>query len=331
LKRRAARGEDRYLLSPRATFQVQRDQVRASLGQVTLLIPRRLYAVVLAFAEPSTIAAVRREHAAGISLAQFSGALQPLIDNGHLQRERSGADPVTLLDRLNPAVWKPRGFVERLTRQLRAGQACVIRDAFRPAYARRIADDLASAPGWSPSEKWGPFFGYKAHGLDNPELFPESFRQLRSLFDSPATKRTVEAWTGVACQGPVRMAGSLYLPGDYALPHQDRAEGRRVSFIWYLTRGWSSSWGGQLFWCPTGQFLMPTFNMLVLFRTSNRSQHLVCPVAPTAAGHRLTVNGWWTTDRPSRVSDDDRRAKRQSDWVYGKPLKKVAPNLFVIR
>jgi Rps23 Pro-64 3,4-dihydroxylase Tpa1-like proline 4-hydroxylase len=63
--------------------------------------------------------------------------------------------------------------------------------------------------------------------------------------------------------------------------------------IWYLTKDWRREWGGSLFWCPTGQYVSPGFNVLVMFSAVPSNLHFVCPVSPAAAAKRLTINGFW--------------------------------------
>src|SRR5262249_33374978 len=91
--------------------------------------------------------------------------------------------------------------------------------------------------------------------------------------------------------------------GEYALPHDDSTgtASRAVAYIWYLTKEWRQEWGGALFWCPTGQYICPRFNMLVMFIVTPSNMHLICPVAPAATGKRLTINGFWCrSERPSQ-------------------------------
>jgi hypothetical protein len=65
---------------------------------------------------------------------------------------------------------------------------------------------------------------------------------------------------------------------------------------------------------------MPQFNVLMIFNVTPSSLHLVCPVASTAVGKRLTLNGFWhraqqdsTTPLPSPKNDP------VSPPVYGAP------------
>jgi hypothetical protein len=52
------------------------------------------------------------------------------------------------------------------------------------------------------------------------------------------------------------------------------------------------------FWCPTGQYISPAFNVLMMFSVMPSTLHLVCPVRPTAMAKRLTINGFWHSAEP---------------------------------
>jgi Rps23 Pro-64 3,4-dihydroxylase Tpa1-like proline 4-hydroxylase len=101
--------------------------------------------------------------------------------------------------------------------------------------------------------------------------------------------------SGRDCSGEAGAAAAWYRPGEYALPHDDSVadQARSVAYIWYLTKDWQQEWGGSLFWCPTGQYLRPSFNVLTIFNVIPSNVHFICPVALTATAKRLSVNGFW--------------------------------------
>ncbi|CAH8593071.1 unnamed protein product [Schistosoma margrebowiei] len=117
----------------------------------------------------------------------------------------------------------------------------------------------------------------------------------------------------------VDLTSSLYKHGDYLLCHDDKLDGRRVAFIWYLVPdSWDSQIDGgelQLFesqpiiddgndenFFPTkiSTTIPPKRNMFMFFEVSPRSFHQVAEVF----GHskRLSLHGWfhgpslWTVD-----------------------------------
>src|SRR6185437_6139487 len=198
----------------------------------------------------------------------------------------------------------------RVGAEVAKGRAVVIPDAFDRALADRMADALEATTRWLPHERYSDaFFHFRHHNLYERADFPRELDEFRSVMDGAATKDLVGRATRIDCSGPLTLGASLYLPGDYSLPHTDGVGTRSLAYVWYLTREWSPSWGGHFVWCPTGAIVSPTFNSLVLFRVSESSLHFVAPVAPTARGRRLAVNGWWhSADPPSHA------AGPRDDW-----------------
>jgi Rps23 Pro-64 3,4-dihydroxylase Tpa1-like proline 4-hydroxylase len=181
---------------------------------------------------------------------------------------------------------------------LQRGDVIELRDAFVRPIAERVHGVLDGTDAWVPVENHGSEEVLRRHHrLDDPLAFPE-VSACHAVFDSAATKRFVGRVTGLSCLGSVEFGVTRYLPGEYSLPHTDGATlGREVAFLWYLTRDWSPKWGGELYVCDPWRCVRPTFNTLVLFRVTPRSQHFVAPVSPFATGKRMTVAGWWTRAR----------------------------------
>ena len=127
------------------------------------------------------------------------------------------------------------------------------------------------------------------------------------VFRSVATRRFISELSGADCSGDARIAAAWYRPNDYAMPHDDSntRDPRSVAYIWYLTKEWCPEWGGALFWCPTGQYIIPRFNMLVMFNVTHANMHGVCPVSTAMTAKRLTINGFWhgTGVRPTVIPD----------------------------
>jgi Rps23 Pro-64 3,4-dihydroxylase Tpa1-like proline 4-hydroxylase len=102
--------------------------------------------------------------------------------------------------------------------------------------------------------EWGAYedfsqdhFHYHYHKVYDSARGPAHLRLCEKIFDNDATKGFVQRLSGRDCSGLVRLSASLYLPGDYALPHSDRlgagsSECRQVAFVWHLTNGWQSNW-----------------------------------------------------------------------------------------
>ncbi|CAH8618168.1 unnamed protein product [Schistosoma rodhaini] len=120
-------------------------------------------------------------------------------------------------------------------------------------------------------------------------------------------------------ENKVDLTSSLYKHGDYLLCHDDKLEGRRVAFIWYLVPdSWDSQIDGgelQLYesqpitddnsgenFFPTqiSTTIPPKRNMFMFFEVSPRSFHQVAEVF--GYSKRLSLHGWfhgpslWTVD-----------------------------------
>lgn len=183
-----------------------------------------------------------------------------------------------------------------VSQHLQAGDLCVIDDAFAPDFAEEVFASLDAFSRWRPHADAIPFFGYHHYNIYDRALFPPALRRCHELFGHPATRRLAQDLSGQDCSGQPQVSASLYLPGDYSLPHDDASPPRSVSFVWHLTREWDPSWGGHFTWCSPLVMLAPRFNTLTLFNVRPaRSFHFVAPVSPVARGKRLSVNGWWTS------------------------------------
>jgi len=208
---------------------------------------------------------------------------------------------------LDPALRDPAAL-DWIGRRLREERLVAIRDAFQPAFAERMHRCLDESNDWRAHEKFEEHFHYHHHNLYEPQAFPSDLAWCQGIFDSPATKDFAAELTGRDCGGPLAFSASWYLPGDYSLPHtdavsHDQSAKRQVAFVWHLSPGWRSEWGGALFWCPRNLYLAPAFNTLVLFNVSPDSYHFVTPVSPYAGAKRLAINGWWIGAPPDRTGE----------------------------
>jgi 2OG-Fe(II) oxygenase superfamily len=216
-------------------------------------------------------------------------------------RLEAGAAVLTsLVTYLDPALAGDTPGLGRIARALAGGRLVVMRDAFQPAFARRMFECLDGVPDWPLHEDYGQaHFHYSHHNLYDEGMFPPDLRWCHRVFQSASTRAWIGELSGRGCEGPVQFSASWYQPGDHSLPHSDlvRLEDgqlRQVAFIWHLTRSWQPEWGGDFFWVPTARQFPPTFNTLYLFNVSRSSMHFVTTVVPGAGEKRLAINGWWT-------------------------------------
>ena len=79
-------------------------------------------------------------------------------------------------------------------------------------------------------------------------------------------------------------------------------------------------WGGHLYWMSetTFPFVPPSFNTLIIFSVSPRTNHMVTSVNNLAGDvRRLTINGWWEDNGwlPSFDDDLEKFAEGYDDWL----------------
>jgi hypothetical protein len=227
----------------------------------------------------------------------------------------------------NPGIFDDARAKAGMQSQLARGRALVIPNAFRSEVADAVHAELDASKRWRPYEGAYPHFHYRHHNLYSDDEIPERARDVRRIFDSEEAKEVIGALAARDCAGPLDFGASLYLPGDHSLPHQDFGLGRSVAFVWHLTKRWDASWGGGLFWCPSGTTLIPQFNCLTLFTVSSRSSHFVTVVSPHAREKRLSINGWWTAAAADRTQYEPGDASSEESELfaagYGAPVERV--------
>jgi hypothetical protein len=201
----------------------------------------------------------------------------------------------SILDVLTDSAREPSA-IERISTWVRAGRLVAIRNAFWVDFAEVIHSTLETTDAWKLYENYSGEFQYRHHNLYRTADYPDALINCRELFDAPETKSWASSVTGRTCENTV-FSASLYLPGDYSLPHDDCVQtpsgSRQVAFVWHLTKGWDVGWGGALYWCPAHRYIQPAFNTLYIFNVNPRSVHLVTQVNHEAKAKRLTINGWW--------------------------------------
>ena len=90
----------------------------------------------------------------------------------------------------------------------------------------------------------------------------------------------------------IDMTPFLYADTDYLLPHDDRLEGRKIAYVFYLNT-LKKSQGGSLDFFKGEKIikrLFPKEGTLVLFEVSPQSVHQVSEVVNT---ERITLAGWF--------------------------------------
>jgi Rps23 Pro-64 3,4-dihydroxylase Tpa1-like proline 4-hydroxylase len=288
-------------LAPDATYRViSAAAVEVLVKGHTMQLAVPLFRLLLEFAEPQPAATVFARLDGTLSLERYSEIVRQLEVSGILIAENPIGETENKIvipdfrDLFQGDILRDEQLVAAMRVQLDSGRAVVIRDAIDADFAERVHRELTACEAWRPYEHISTLFHYHHHNLYSENDFPDSVREFKSVLEQPATRAFMARLCNRDCGGRVMAGASLYLPGDHSLPHRDFGLSRSVAFVWHLTKDWESSWGGHLYWCPSGTSVAPTFNCFMLFNVMESSLHLVTAVSPHARGKRLAVNGWWT-------------------------------------
>jgi hypothetical protein len=285
-----------YSLNPRIVSSIRSPESMVVFGTgASLELPLDLFRVLMTFAEKTTTRQAFESLEVDIDIDEFAKIIRDFFDRGLLRHEQLVDDEHGLPQLLNPRIASDPALVDKIGSYLRQGRAIVIPDALPADLAERVYSDLDRATSWNLVEGGHDFFHYRNCVIEGLEDRTPALTECCRLFRSTATRRFIGELSGEDCAGKAGVAAAWYRPGEYALPHDDSAADapRSVAYIWYLTKSWRQDWGGALFWCPTGQYVSPGFNVLTIFKAVPSNIHFVCPVAPAATAKRLTINGFW--------------------------------------
>jgi hypothetical protein len=259
-----------------------------------------LFEVLMAFAEKKTARQAFQMLDVDVDLERFGSIILEFFDRGLLKRDVPAEDNLGLNEFLGLRLLGNLALADRFAVAMRHGCPVIIPDALPMDLAERVHLELDRSNDWVVEEGGHDFFHYRNSFIERLEAHGGALAEASRLFKSAATRRFIAEFSSRDCSGEARTAAAWYRPGEYALPHDDATAhaSRSVAYIWYLTKNWRRQWGGALFWCPTGQYISPGFNVLVMFNVMPSTLHLVCPVAATAMAKRLTINGFWHSAEP---------------------------------
>jgi Rps23 Pro-64 3,4-dihydroxylase Tpa1-like proline 4-hydroxylase len=288
-----------------------------------------LFQVLMAFAEHKTPRQAFHALDVDIELDDFAGIIGNFVERGLLKREEPIETEHSLRRLLSPSVFGDPGLVGRISGWMREGKAIVIPDALPADFAEKVHRELDCSSHWRISEGGHDFFHYRNSTIEQLDAQSAALAECSRLFKNEDTRRFMAELSGQNCAGEAHVAAAWYRPGEYALPHDDSTarETRAVAYVWYLTKDWRQEWGGALFWCPTGQYVRPGFNVLVAFTVMPSNIHLVCPVAPTAMSKRLTINGFWRHAEQGSPQTSISPEARISPRAYGPPVSEETERL----
>jgi len=285
-----------YRLNPHVTSSIKSADSMAIFGAgAPLELPIDLFRVLMLFVENATVRQAFEALDVDVALEAFAHIIADFVERGLLRRDQPVDGEPGFRELLNPKIFSDPALVAELSSWMQQGRAIVIPDALPEQLAEQVYRDLDRSTHWRVAEGGHDFFHYRNCGLERLDDHSPALTECIRIFKSTATRRFIAELSGQDCSGETGVNASWYRPGEYALPHDDTAGNdlRSVAYIWYLTREWRQSWGGALYWCPTGQYLSPGFNVLAIFNVTLSNVHFVCPVAPTATAKRMALNGFW--------------------------------------
>ena len=123
-------------------------------------------------------------------------------------------------------------------------------------------------------------------------------KEFHSTFLSWDFFHLVEKITSEKLQGTLDMSASLYESTDFLLPHDDEIEGRKITYLLYLSKEFTEKNGSRFLIYNTmsnsptsiAKKIPPEFNSLVLFKISKKSFHEV--EENLSSKKRYTIGGW---------------------------------------
>lgn len=185
----------------------------------------------------------------------------------------------SIRDVLNPRLFDDPATLDGIRKGIRAGEICVIRNAFIPEFAEAMYQELDGTDSWSRNEDYfDDGYGFRHNNVYSKSDFSPLFLQANAMFETDETKAFMSDLTGRDCTGESVGAPSYYEAGDHSLPHTDHIGQRSVAYIWHLSKDWRPEYGGGLYWAPeplANAYLHASFNTLVLFSVTPYSVSFV--------------------------------------------------------
>lgn len=128
--------------------------------------------------------------------------------------------------------------------------------------------------------------------------------KVRSLLTSNACNHLIQNITGLKLKPSMTIASlTKFSSGDILTTHDDgvvAANSRRlIAFVYCLTKGWHSHWGGQTMFPNTTQSdftesKTPQFNSILLFEVP--VLHFIAPISIYCPLDRICISGWFLGD-----------------------------------
>lgn len=124
--------------------------------------------------------------------------------------------------------------------------------------------------------------------------------QLRQYLASDEVLEFLYESTGEKVIQLLEIMVTRYTQGGFLAPHKDANEGG-FGFVYGLTKGWRTEWGGNLHflnekdWSLVERVIMPKYNLMTIFNLNNNQgkPHFVSEVSHAASTERISVAGWY--------------------------------------
>ncbi|XP_057299979.1 prolyl 3-hydroxylase OGFOD1-like [Hydractinia symbiolongicarpus] len=189
-------------------------------------------------------------------------------------------------------------------------QCCVIRDFINDKdFVQRLKDDLLALN--FNSKETDLFQFHQTDDLIDCKV--ETVAEIRKVLFNDV-RRWVADVKGIELDTKVDLSCAKYSYTDFLLCHDDKLEGRRIAFIYYLVPDdWTTNDGGCFDMFSTdddGQpseiirSIVPAFNSFVFFEVTDKSFHQVAEVI-SKDKHRLTISGWFHGKHVTTESSSD--------------------------
>ena len=181
-----------------------------------------------------------------------------------------------------------------------AGRFLIEEASYRASFGLREVKGEVTQKDWQDADEEKRFFRFQV--LDEKQwqdgLSPRarSYLSLRTAFGGRRFVQYVATLTGLTLVHETEVGTHRMQSGDYLKEHRDLGNHRRVTFLLYLTPGWSEQLGGTLNLIDSDEVetcIVPKFNRLVLFDAVANQGHYVTPIQDSAGGQsRVSLGGW---------------------------------------
>lgn len=217
------------------------------------------------------------------------------------------------MNMINPEVFNNVGYLKEGLES----PFLIVPNALMPDCAEQLYEELMSAYGWN-HEAISTTSGFVYERDAIPMETAPAQSRLGEMFRFLSGQECLAWMTNVSGRVCDDFQGSaaIFRPGNQITEHSDhqvivRPNGRKavraVTFNYYLAKNWDARLGGRFVWKTPREYIVPSFNTLVLFKVGSHSKHWVEPIAEGVTHTRLSVTGWFLTTLDNPESPQKRK------------------------